>query len=87
MEDKKVTFRPLRQKDGTSEFEEFYWNLTMKDRQKLFSVIVNVEQYGLRVAINQKWVKKLENDLYELRSQAGNNIQRLSIFRRLERNI
>lgn len=80
---KKVTFRPLMRKDGTSEFEEFFQDLPTKDRQKLLLIIHQTETEGLQIAIRQKWVKKLGDDLYELRSKVGTNIQRALYFQKV----
>lgn len=84
MEEKEqlVTFRPLRRQDGSSEFEDFYNSLPRKDRLKLFTVIDRVEEHGLLVSRSQKWVKKLNNDLYELRAKVGSNIQRALDFQK-----
>lgn len=39
-----------------------------------------IETYGLLVAERQKWTKKLENNLYEIRSKRASNIQRAIYF-------
>ncbi len=39
-----------------------------------------IETYGLHVAERQKWTKKLENNLYEIRSKRASNIQRAIYF-------
>ena len=66
--------------DGTSEFEEFIDSLPVKDAAKLLAVINNTELEGIATAIKMQWVKKLEYDLYELRSNQGSNIQRAIYF-------
>ncbi|MCT0449989.1 type II toxin-antitoxin system RelE/ParE family toxin [Lactococcus lactis] len=84
MEDnKKATFRPLYRQDGTSEFEEFYEQLPDKDRQKLLLIIANTEEKGMQIAMRQSWVKKLDTNLYELRSKVGTNIQRALYFQKV----
>jgi phage-related protein len=81
--EKKAEFDWIRRSDETSEFEDFLDGLPNKDSAKLLSVIHNTELTGITVAIKMKWVKKLENDLYELRSKCGNNIQRALYFQRI----
>ncbi len=39
-----------------------------------------IETYGLHVAERQKWTKKLEKNLYEIRSKWASNIQRAIYF-------
>ncbi|WP_460017159.1 type II toxin-antitoxin system RelE/ParE family toxin [Lactovum odontotermitis] len=81
MENKrKTTFRPLRRKDGSSEFEDFYEALPAKDKHKLLLIINQTELDGLQIAMRQKWVKKLDKNLYELRSKVATNIQRAFYF-------
>lgn len=62
--------------NGHNEFMEFLKKLPIKDQQKLVSLIENVEEQGLLVARQMKWIKKIEENLFELRSEYGNNIQR-----------
>jgi phage-related protein len=70
----------VRREDGTSEFEDFVASLPAKDAAKLLAVIRNTEVQGLSVAVRMQWVKKLDGDLYELRSNRANNIQRAIYF-------
>jgi len=78
--EKKLTFDRACRADGTSEFEEFLASLPTKDRAKLLAVVVKTEQFGMTVAIKQQWVKKLRDDIFELRSRQGGNIQRALYF-------
>jgi phage-related protein len=78
---RRVEFDWIKRPDGTSEFEKFIDSLPVKDSAKLLSVIHNTETEGIHVAIRMKWVKKLEDDLYELRSKQGSNIQRAIYFK------
>ena len=78
--ERKITFRPLKRKDGSSEFEEFYEALPSKDKHKLLLIINQTELDGLQIAIRQKWVKKIDKNLYELRSKVSTNIQRAFYF-------
>lgn len=55
--------------DWGSEFEEYLNSLNIKDEAKFRSLIDRVEKTDLRDSIRKKRVKKLENDIYELRAQ------------------
>lgn len=55
-------------------------SLPTKDAAKLVTIIRKIETYGLLVAERQKWTKKLENNLYEVRSKRASNIQRAIYF-------
>ncbi|TPR41266.1 type II toxin-antitoxin system RelE/ParE family toxin [Apilactobacillus micheneri] len=68
-----------------SEFKSFLDNLPSKDAAKLVSTIQNVEKYGVEIAKRQEWIKKLEKNLYEIRSKRSSNIQR-SIYFKIEGN-
>jgi phage-related protein len=81
--DKKMGFVWIKRPDGTSEFEEFIDSLPRKDAAKLLAVIHNTEIEGMIVAIKMQWIKKLENDLYELRSKQGSDIQRVLYFHKI----
>lgn len=63
-----------------NEFEAYLDSLPDKDAAKLLAIINNIEQYGLAVAERQKWTKKLETNLYEIRSKRASNIQRAIYF-------
>lgn len=73
---KKPKFKSYRRINGHDEFKEFYQDLPEKDRKKLIGIIEAVQQQGLLTAIKMEWVKKLDINLYEIRSKTGNNIQR-----------
>jgi phage-related protein len=51
-----------------------------KDSAKLLRTIEETEKNGMLVAQRLKWVKKLDTNLYELRSKVGSNIQRAIYF-------
>ncbi|HIB1875197.1 TPA: type II toxin-antitoxin system RelE/ParE family toxin [Enterococcus faecium] len=76
----KPKFEFYERPNGHNEFMEFLEQLPEKDQDKLLAVIQNVQEYGLLVARKMKWVKKLEDNLFELRSELGNNIQRALYF-------
>lgn len=73
---KKPRFQSYRRSNGHDEFAEFYRSLPTKDRQKLIALIQTIEQEGLLTAIRMEWVKKLDRNLYEIRSKVASNIQR-----------
>lgn len=77
---KKSKFEFYERPNGHNEFLEFLEKLPKKDQDKLLAVIHNVEVHGLLVAGKMKWVKKLEDNLFELRSELGNNIQKALYF-------
>ena len=62
------------------EFKTFLDHLSNKDAAKLYSTINNIEIYGLNIAKRQKWVKKLDKNLFEIRSKQASNIQRALYF-------
>jgi phage-related protein len=80
---KKPRFDYIRRKDGTSEFVEFIDSLPEKDSAKLLATIKKTEEHGLLVAQRMEWIKKIDSDLYELRSKVGNNIQRAIYFQKV----
>ena len=77
---KKAEFDWIRKPDGTSEFEEYIDSLPARDAAKLLAVIHNTEIHGITTAIKMQWVKKLQDDICELRSRQGGNIQRAIYF-------
>ncbi len=58
-------------------------SLPVKDAAKLTKLIQKIEQYGLLIAERQKWTKKLDSNLYEIRSKLGANIQRAIYFQKI----
>ncbi|MDR2976868.1 MAG: type II toxin-antitoxin system RelE/ParE family toxin [Streptococcaceae bacterium] len=81
---KNPIFDYVRRPDGSSEFEDFLSSIPISDAQKLLAVITKTEEHGLLVAQRIKWVKKLENNLYELRSEVSGNIQRALYFQEID---
>ncbi|SKA09150.1 Phage derived protein Gp49-like [Pilibacter termitis] len=55
-------------------------SIPKSDRVKLLATIEATEQNGLLIARKQKWVRKLDDNLYELRSKVATNIQRAIYF-------
>lgn len=83
MENNKVEFDYVKRKDGTSYFKEFMDSLPVKDKAKMLSTITKTQEHGLLVAQKMEWVKKLDTDIYELRSKVGSNIQRALYFQKV----
>jgi len=77
---KKVEFEFYTRPNGKNEFKIFYNDLPKKDKEKLLGVINNVSIFGLEIAKKEQWIKKLDNNLYELRSKYGSSIQRVIYF-------
>lgn len=63
-----------------NEFNNYLDSLPRKDAVKLSTIISNIEEQGLIIAKQQKWVKKLEPNLFEIRSKYASNIQRAIYF-------
>jgi len=64
-----------------AEFTAFLDSLPIKDAAKLLAVLDEVKARGLLSAERRQLVKKLETNLYEIRSKFSNNIQRAIYFR------
>lgn len=64
-------------------FEEFLDSIPDKDAIKLLQVIHNIEELGMLVAMQQKWVKRLDDDIFEIRSKVASNIQRALYFQKV----
>jgi len=57
--------------------------LPIKDRAKLYAVILKTEEVGLDTAKKMKWVRKLRDGISEIRSKQGSDIQRALYFHRV----
>lgn len=77
---KKPKFISYTRPNGRNEFEEFYNSLPTKDRNKLRATIDMIEKAGIQPAIQLEWVKKLNSEIYEIRSKISSNIQRALYF-------
>ena len=76
----KISFETFKRPNGHDEFLEWLETLPKKDSAKLLRTIEETEKNGMLVAQRLKWVKKLDTNLYELRSKVGSNIQRAIYF-------
>lgn len=70
--------------NGQNEFQEFLEHLPKKDRAKLLATILNIQECGLLVSQRMEWVKKLDSEIFEIRSKVSSNIQRALYFHVLE---
>ncbi|WP_461219163.1 type II toxin-antitoxin system RelE/ParE family toxin [Lapidilactobacillus salsurivasis] len=77
---KKVHFDYYVGSNGKSEFLDYINNLPIKDRVKLLTTIQTVETVGIATASRMEYVKKIDDNLFELRSKVGSNIQRALYF-------
>ena len=66
--------------NGHNEFLEFLGTLPLKDQEKLIKRIEVVQQEGLITSLKKEWVKKLSDEIYEIRSRVSSNIQRALYF-------
>ena len=76
----KPKFVSYTRPNGHNEFEEFYNSLPIKDRNKLRATIDMIEEAGIQAAIQLEWIKKLDHQIYEIRSKVSSNIQRALYF-------
>jgi phage-related protein len=76
-----VTFKTLKDKNNQSEFIQFVRELPDKNRIKLLTTIQKIEEKKVfKLQSLMKWVKKLDNNLYEIRSKFVSNIQKAIYF-------
>ncbi|NEG69740.1 type II toxin-antitoxin system RelE/ParE family toxin [Bifidobacterium choloepi] len=75
-----VRFDWVRRPDGTSEFEDYLLTMDPASRSATLAKIQQIEELGLSVAMRKEWVKKLENDLYEIRIRVKGNQYRSLYF-------
>ncbi len=66
--------------NGHNEFMEFYHSLPSKDQEKLMALISMVQDKGLLVAQRMEWVKKLDKEIFEIRSKFASISRELYIF-------
>lgn len=66
--------------NGKNEFLEFLSELPEKDRAKLVAVIANIQEHGLLISQRMEWIKKLDDEIFEVRSKVSSNIQRALYF-------
>lgn len=62
------------------EFFKFLDTLSDEDSASLSSMIETIQLYGIQVAIKHQWVKRLDNNLYEIRSHGINHNQQRAVY-------
>jgi len=62
------------------EFKKFLNSLPNKDATELTELIFKIQKVGFSFSAKQQWIKKLSQNLYEIRSRRANNIQRVVYF-------
>jgi len=60
-----------------SEFQKILSSWPQKDEIELASTISKIQKYGMQIAKQQGWAKKLTRNLFEIRTQRAHNIQRI----------
>lgn len=70
--------------NGKSEALSFIEELNIKDSEKLLLTIEKIEEYGIEVSKKMKWIKKLDGEIFEIRSKIGTNIQRCLYFQKVD---
>lgn len=80
----KVEFDYYIDHKGKSEFLSFIEKLPKKDREKLLSMIEKIEQHGLVTAAKMEWIKKIDKEIFEIRSKISSNIQRVLYFHEVD---
>lgn len=73
-------FESFIRPNGHNEFTEFLKILPQKDQEKVLVFIQQIEREGLVTAQRLQWVKKIEDNLFEIRAKLGHNIQRVFYF-------
>lgn len=58
------------------EFDIYLNDCSRKDAAKMAERIQAIEINGLAVAAQQKWIKKLDNNLYEIRARTNEHFMR-----------
>ncbi|GAD17318.1 type II toxin-antitoxin system RelE/ParE family toxin [Lentilactobacillus otakiensis] len=76
----KITFEAYIRPNGHNEFREFLSSLPDKDARKVLYTLDAISEVGILDAAKMKWVKRLNDDLFEVRSKLGTNIQRVIYF-------
>ncbi|MDR1567891.1 MAG: type II toxin-antitoxin system RelE/ParE family toxin [Streptococcaceae bacterium] len=67
----------------TSNLEAFLKEIPQKDADKLLATVKNVQELGMLVAMRKEWVKRLNDDIFEIRSKVASNIQRALYFQKV----
>ena len=63
-----------------NKFLEFIDQLPLKDKAKLLTMIYQVQEHRIQISLQMEWVKKIDSDIFEIRSKVSSNIQRALYF-------
>ena len=66
--------------NGHNKFLEFIDQLPLKDKAKLLTMIYQVQEHIIQISLQMEWVKKIDSDIFEIRSKVSSNIQRALYF-------
>ncbi|WP_165329310.1 type II toxin-antitoxin system RelE/ParE family toxin [Streptococcus tangpeifui] len=77
---KNLKFELYVRPNGKNEFLDFLEGLPQKDKNKLLTIIDQIQSYGLLISQKMEWVKRLDNEIFEIRSKVSSNIQRALYF-------
>ena len=75
-----IEFEFFERPNGHNEFVEFLTSLPKRDQAELLGILDKTRTHGMLIAQRQQWVKKIDGNLYELRSKVSSNIQRALYF-------
>lgn len=69
------------------EFFKFLDALSNADSAALATMIETIQLYGISEAKKHQWVKRLDNNLYEIRSHSTNHNQQRAIYFEAEKGV
>ena len=72
----KVIFEFYTRPNGHTEFLKYLESLNKKERARLLAIIKMISIQGISTGIQHNWVKRIDKNLYEVRSRVSNNQQR-----------
>lgn len=82
---KEIEFEFYTRLNGHTEFLEYLENLNKKERAKLLAIIRMISTHGVGISIQHNWIKRIDKNLYEVRSRVVNNQQR-GLYFHVEKN-
>ena len=71
-----ISFEWYRSSAGCP-FRKYIESLPKEDKAKILARIVDVEKHGIKISIDAEWVKKIEDNLYEIRVTDGKQLRGL----------
>ncbi|MDF7663476.1 type II toxin-antitoxin system RelE/ParE family toxin [Bifidobacterium sp. ESL0763] len=77
---RQLSFNIYQSENGNCPFDDWYQTLPAKDAAKLDAIIDRIEVYGIPTSLKMQWVKRLDADIWEIRSKFSSNIQRACYF-------